>query len=144
MQPRISLITLAVTDLERAKSFYEETLGWPSAPSPPGIVFFDLNGLILSLYPHADLVQDYGGEECPANSSGFTLAHNVGSATEVDALFARLRSHGATILKPPQKAFWGGYSGYFQDPDGHRWEIAHNPFWTIMSDGRISMQPTPQ
>ena len=140
MEQRLSLITLGVADLARAKSFYENVVGWQPAPSPPEIAFFDLGGVIFSLFPDGELAKDYGGEANRTTYQGFALAHNVRSADEVEALFARLRAKGADIVKEPQKAFWGGYSGYFADPDGHKWEIAFNPYWTILEDGRISLQ----
>jgi catechol 2,3-dioxygenase-like lactoylglutathione lyase family enzyme len=143
MEPRVSLITLGVSDLARAVAFYEQVLGWSVAQHPPGVAFFDLGGVVLALFPHADLAQDMrlaqpvlsGGYE------GFALAHNLRSEQEVDALFARLRQHGATIVKAPHKTDWGGYSGYFADPDGHKWEVAHNPHWTVRPDGRIALSP---
>ena len=143
MEQRLSLVTLGVADLVRAVAFYETVLGWKAAASPPGITFFDLGGVVFALYPHAELAQDMrlalpsgrGGYE------GFALAHNLRSEQEVDALFTHLERHGATIVKPPQKADWGGYSGYFADPDGHQWEVAFNPFWTIGHDGRITLSP---
>ncbi|MBE7417019.1 MAG: VOC family protein [Ideonella sp.] len=143
MEPRVSLITLGVADLARAVAFYESVLGWKVAAHPPGVAFFDLGGLVFALYPHADLAHDMGLAE-PARGGGyegFALAHNLRSEHEVDALFAHLQRQGATIVKPPQKAQWGGYSGYFADPDGHRWEVAHNPFWTVGADGRIALSP---
>jgi len=141
MEQRISLITLGVADLPRARNFYEQVVGWTAAPSPPGVVFFDLNGLVFALWPHEELAKDLAMTAGSISAyRGYSLAHNVRSATEVDAIFARLRDHGATIVKEPHKTFWGGYSGYFSDPDGHTWEIAHNPSWTILQDGRISMQ----
>jgi len=143
MEPRLSLVTLGVADLARAVAFYQGVLGWKVAASPPGITFFDLGGLVLALFPHADLVQDMRLAQ-PVTSGGyegFALAHNLRSLQEVDALFAHLKRHGATIIKPPHKAEWGGYSGYFADPDGHKWEVAYNPFWTVGSDGRITMSP---
>jgi uncharacterized protein len=141
MEQRISLITLGVTDLQRAVDFYEQVVGWKAEPSPPGVVFFDLNGLVFALWPHDELAKDLGmtAGSVPAYR-GYSLAHNVRSEAEVDAIFARLRNHCATIVKEPHKTFWGGYSGYFSDPDGHMWEIANNPFWTVRRDGRISMQ----
>jgi len=95
---------------------------------------------VFALWPHHEMAKDMGitADSVPAYQ-GFALAHNVQSAEQVDAIFVRLKSHGATIIKEPQKAFWGGYSGYFSDPDGHTWEIAYNPFWTIRQDGRVSM-----
>ena len=141
MEQRISLITLGVADLRRAVSFYENALGWKPEASPAGVVFFDLNGLVFALWPHADMSQDLGlgAENLPAYR-GSALAYNARSETEVDAVFERLKAHGANILKPPHKTFWGGYSGYFCDPDGHVWEVAHNPFWTVRTDGRVSMK----
>ena len=142
MEQRISLITLGVADLQRAVAFYERGVGWKAESSPPGVVFFDLNGVVLALWPHDELAKDMGmtaADIVPAYR-GYSLAHNVKSEEEVDAIFARLKINGVTILKQPQKAFWGGYSGYFSDPDGHSWEIAYNPFWTIQKDGRVSMK----
>lgn len=140
MESRISLITLGVADLKRAVEFYERVVGWKSAPSPPEIAFFDLNGTVFSLYPHEALAKDMNARaEKSGEYEGFALAHNARSKDEVDAIFARLKNNGATIVKEPEEAFWGGYSGYFRDPDGHRWEVAYNPFWTIREDGRISL-----
>lgn len=141
MEQRISLITLGVADLQRAVAFYENVVGWKPAQSPPGVTFFDLNGFVFALWPHDELAKDMGitAGGVPAYR-GYTLAHNVRSEVEVDAIFARLAQNGATIVKQPQKVFWGGYSGYFSDPDGHTWEIAYNPFWTIQKDGRVAMQ----
>jgi len=141
MEQRISLITLGVADLQRAVAFYEQVVGWKAELSPPGVVFFDLNGVVFALWPHDELAKDLGmtGDNVPAYR-GYSLAHNVRSEQEVDAIFARLKNNGATIVKQPQKAFWGGYSGYFSDPDGHTWEITYNPFWLIQKDGRVSMK----
>lgn len=123
MEQRISLITLGVADLQLAVAFYEGVVGWKAAPSPPGVVFFDLNGVVFALWPHDEMVKDMGITADSARAyQGFALAHNVQSAEDVDAIFVRLKSHGATIIKEPQKTFWGGYSGYFSDPDGHTWE----------------------
>lgn len=140
MEQRMSLITLGVADLPRAVAFYEDALGWKPEPGPPGVVFFDLNGVVFALWPHDDLAKDMGvaADSVPAYR-GYALAHNVRSEAEVDAIFTQLETKGARIVKQPQKTFWGGYSGYFSDPDGHTWEIAHNPFWTIRKDGRVSM-----
>ena len=140
MEQRISLITLGVADLPRAVAFYEDAVGWKPEPGPPGVVFFDLNGVVFALWPHDDLAKDMGvaADTVPAYR-GYALAHNARSESEVDAIFTQLETKGARIVKQPQKTFWGGYSGYFSDPDGHTWEIAHNPFWTIRKDGRVSM-----
>ena len=140
MEQRISLITLGVTDLKRAVEFYERVVGWKAAPSPPGVAFFDLNGVVFSLFPHGELAKDMNARAGKSGGyQGFALAHNVQSEEEVNSIFARLKKNGAKIVKDPIKVFWGGYSGYFCDPDEHMWEIAYNPFWTIREDGRISM-----
>jgi catechol 2,3-dioxygenase-like lactoylglutathione lyase family enzyme len=140
MEQRLSLVTLGVADLARSRAFYERVVGWKAAGSPPGVVFFDLNGVVFALFPHEELEKDM---KAPAGtgrvSGGFALAYNARSQEEVDAIFARLKAGGATIVKAPEKAFWGGYSGYFADPDGHKWEVAWNPHWTILPDGRVSM-----
>ena len=142
MEQRISLVTLGVADLERAVAFYEGVVGWSVTPGPPGVAFFDLGGMIFGLYPHGELAEDMklpAGTRQKGAYEGFSLAHNARSKDEVDAIFARLKEKGAEILKEPEEAFWGGYSGYFADLDGHAWEIAFNPFWTIGEDGRIVM-----
>jgi uncharacterized glyoxalase superfamily protein PhnB len=140
MEQRISLITLGVADLARAIAFYEQVVGWEVSPSPPEIAFFDLDGVVFSLFPHDDLAKDMGVvAESQAVYQDFALAHNVRSKEEVDLIFSRLKDHGATIVKEPQQASWGGYSGYFSDPDGHKWEVSYNPYWTIRKDGRVSL-----
>ena len=142
MEQRLSMITLGVADLGRAKAFYEDVVGWKAAPGPPEIAFFDLGGLVFSLYPHADLAKDRNTPLDDSGGSGyegFALAHNARSKDEVDSIFAELKNKGATIVKQPEEVFWGGYSGYFSDPDGHCWEVAYNPYWTIGEDGRVSM-----
>ncbi|MDN3523651.1 VOC family protein [Halomonas sabkhae] len=129
MQPRISMITLGVEDIERAVRFYEQGLGWPRLESPPEVAFFTLNGTWLGLYGRAALAEDAGmsvGDK-PA-FGGVALAHNVASEAEVETVLAQAVAAGASLIKPAQKVFWGGYSGYFADPDGHLWEVAHNPF----------------
>jgi catechol 2,3-dioxygenase-like lactoylglutathione lyase family enzyme len=139
VEQRVSLITLGVADLDAAREFYERVFGWKAAESPPEIVFFDCNGVVFSLFAHNDLARDMASDAGRTGYEGFALAHNVASKEAVDELFAKLREQGVTIDKPPQAADWGGYSGYFSDPDGHKWEVAYNPFWTILEDGRISM-----
>lgn len=131
MNPRISMITLGVRDLEASIRFYEEGLGWPRMESPPGVAFFTLNGTWLGLYGREALAEDAGVAATECGFPGFSLAHNVTSEAEVDAVVAQAMAAGATLLKPPQKVFWGGYSGYFADPDGYLWEVAHNPFFWI-------------
>lgn len=141
MEKGLSLITLGVRDLKASRRFYVKTLGWQPMAEPEGVVFFDIGGLVLTLFPHTELAKDMGvalGKGVGEPYHGFSLALNKNSETEVDALFAELRGKNVTILKAPQRAFWGGYSGYFADPDGHAWEVAYNPAWTIGKHGRIS------
>ncbi|MDV3237399.1 MAG: VOC family protein [Gammaproteobacteria bacterium] len=129
MQPRISMITLAVRDLPAAIAFYEHGLGFPRMDSPPEVAFFTLDGTWLALYGREALAEDATVSARGEGFEGFTLAHNVGSEREVDAVVAQAVAAGATLVKPPQKVSWGGYSGYFKDPDGHLWEVAYNPFF---------------
>lgn len=135
MKPRISMITLGVRDMARAVAFYERGLGLPRMASPPEVAFFTLNGTWLALFGRDALAQDAG---VPAEGGGFAgvaLAHNVASEAEVDAVVAQAVAAGARLVKAPQKVSWGGYSGYFADPDGHLWEVAHNPhFWVGPAD----------
>ncbi|MCB0030200.1 MAG: VOC family protein [Anaerolineales bacterium] len=131
MQPRISMITLGVNDLERAVSFYRDGLGFPQMDSPPGVAFFTLNGTWLGLYGREELAEDATVPAAGSGFAGFSLAHNVHSDAEVDAVMAQAVAAGATQVKAPQKVFWGGYSGYFRDPEGFLWEVAHNPFTWI-------------
>jgi catechol 2,3-dioxygenase-like lactoylglutathione lyase family enzyme len=135
MKPRISMITLGVRDLAAAISFYERGLGFPRMESPPEVAFFTLNGTWLGLYGREALAEDAKIAAEGTGFEGFSLAHNVGSEKEVDEEVARAVAAGATLAKKPQKVFWGGYSGYFKDLDGHLWEVAHNPlFWVGPSD----------
>lgn len=130
MKPKISLVTLGVDDLDRATRFYREGLGLPQYEfEGGGVSFFSLEGTWLALYPRADLVKDIGlSEPVQFGFSGITLAHNVASKPEVDAVLERAVAAGATLVKPAQEVFWGGYSGYFQDTEGHYWEVAYNPY----------------
>ncbi len=142
MEQRLSMITLGVSDLQVSKQFYEQVVGWTSAHGPDGIAFFDLGGVVLSLYPHADLIKDMNAGEASSSDSpyqGIALAHNARSKEEEDSIFIGLKANGATMIKEPEEVFWGGYSGYFSDPDGHPWEVAYNAYWSILEDGRISM-----
>lgn len=131
MQPRISMITLGVTDLERAVKFYRDGLGFPQIDSPPEVAFFSLNGSWLSLFGREALAADAQVAAEGSGFAGFSLAHNVHSEAEVDAVMAQAIAAGATAVKAPEKVFWGGYSGYFRDLDGFLWEVAHNPFTWI-------------
>lgn len=127
MEPRISLITLGVADLERATRFYEECLGLPRLETPPEITFFELGKTWLALWPRESLVADAGVSPAGSGFPGFALAHNVRSPAEVDAILARAASGGGRVVKPGHPTDWGGYAGYFADPDGFLWEVAHNP-----------------
>ena len=127
MEPRISFITLGVSDLERATRFYRDVLQLPQLPTPPEVVFFEMGRTWLALWPRECLAADAG---VPAEGSGFprfSLAHNVRSEEEVDALLNHVSEHGGKVLKPGHRADWGGYTGYFADPDGFLWEVAWNP-----------------
>lgn len=135
MKPRISMITLGVSDLARSIAFYEKGLGFPRMESPPEVAFFTLNGTWLGLYGREALADDAGVSSEGEGFESFTLAHNVSSEHEVDEVVSQAVAAGATLVKTPQKVFWGGYSGYFRDPDGHLWEVAHNPlFWVGPAD----------
>ena len=136
MKPRITVLTLGVDNLERAVTFYRDGLGLPT----PGIVgqefeygavaFFELQaGLRLALWPRKNIARDAGIAAAPASATELAIGHNVGSEEEVDAVMEQARRAGAAIIKPAQDTFWGGYAGYFQDPDGHLWEVAWNPQW---------------
>ena len=127
MEPRISLITLGVAELETATRFYEDGLGLPRLKAPPSIVFFELGKTWLALWPRESLAADAGLSAAGSGFPGFALAHNVRSAAEVDALLAHVATQGATVVKAGHATDWGGYSGYFTDPDGFLWEVAHNP-----------------
>ena len=130
MKPRISMITLGVSDMEASVKFYRDGLGFPQMDSSPEVAFFTLNGTWLGLYGRDALAEDATVSVDGSGFAGFTLAHNVASEAEVDQTMEHAVSVGAKMVKPPQKVFWGGYSGYFQDPDGYLWEVAYNPhFW---------------
>lgn len=131
MQPRMSMITLGVSDLQKSILFYETGLGFPKMDSPPTVAFFTLNGTWLALYPRHLLAEDATVPASGTGFAGFTIAHNVNTEAEVDAVLQLAVNAGATLVKPGQKVFWGGYSGYFADPDGFLWEVAHNPFFWV-------------
>lgn len=134
MDQRLSLITLGVDDLARSRRFFEEGLGWRPGTVAEGVCFYQLPGLGLALFGREDLAED-AQRPVDGRFSGITLAINERSRAEVDATFAQALTAGATGLKPPREVFWGGYSGYFADLDGHTWEVAHNPGCTIHADG---------
>lgn len=133
MKPKISLITLGVYDLTRAIHFYREGLGLPEHETDSNeVAFFKLEGAWLSLFPHEALAKDIGiQDDSPSGFSGITLAHNVGSQNAVDQVLKQAVAAGAELIKPGQEVFWGGYSGYFRDPEGHYWEVAYNPFMDL-------------
>ena len=142
MDPRLSLVTLGVADLERSRAFYE-ALGWRSESKPEeGVVFFQSGSMIFGLWSRAELAKDNGVVDS-GGWGGVGLAYNVDSPAAVDTFLARARDAGATIVREGGETFWGGYNGVFLDPDGHPWEIAHNPFWTLEPDGSIRLPAEP-
>lgn len=137
MDQRVSLVTLGVADIDRARAFYE-ALGW-SGESPDGeVVFFQAAGMVVALWGREQLASDSAVYD-PGGWGGVTLAINVGSPLEVDTVLAQAQSAGATIGRPGAATFWGGYSGVFVDPDGHPWEVAQNPGWVLRADGTVSL-----
>jgi len=138
MEQRLSLVTLGVRDLGRARAFYE-ALGWRSGAEPgDDVVFFQCGGMVVALWDRARLAEDTVAEDA-GGWGGITLAYNTRSPEEVDAVLAEAAAAGGTILRAGAATFWGGYSGVFADPDGHPWEVAHNPYWTLRADGSISL-----
>ena len=137
MEQRISLITLAVSDMDRAATFYN-ALGWKQVDSPDGVVAFDLIGQVLGLYPRAMLAADMGLQEAEITGfSGVTLAYNVAEKSQVAPIYQAALAAGARGIKEPHDIFWGGHIAYFADPDGHVWEIAHNPFSPLGPNGEF-------
>ena len=139
MEQRLSLVTLGVADIDRSRRFYEDGLGWKRGNKEDSVVFFQLPGSILALWSRAALAEDAGLADAGAGFSGVALAYNARSRADADAVLAEAGKAGARILKPAHETFWGGYSGYFADPDGHVWEVAHNPFWTVDEAGQVRM-----
>ena len=136
MEPRVSLITIGVDDLERSRKFYE-ALGWRSASKPEdGVVFFQSGSMVFALWSREELAKDSEVTDS-GGWGGVTLAYNVGSPADVDEFLAVAHAAGATIGRAGAETFWGGYSGVFIDPDGHPWEVAHNPFWTVTDAGDV-------
>ncbi|MFV2002611.1 MAG: VOC family protein [Paracoccaceae bacterium] len=135
---RVTLITLGVADLERSAKFYAD-LGWKPTRDQEGIVFYQINGMVLGLFGIGPLAEDQGRPDATLGTGAMTLAQNFATTHEVDAAFAAALAAGATKLKTPQKVFWGGYSGYYADPDGHVWEVAMNPFWPLNDDGSLTL-----
>jgi hypothetical protein len=139
LEQRLSLVTLGCADQVRAKAFYRDVFGWTPFLETDDIAFFDLGGIVLGVWTHEGLKADSHTDGPLSAYRGSALAYNTRSEAEVDAIFADLKAKGATILKPPVKAEWGGYSGYIADPDGHAWEIAYNPGWPIGAEGRLQI-----
>ena len=138
MEQRVSLVTLGVEDLARARSFYE-ALGWRSGAAPADdVVFFQAGGMIVALWGREQLTDDSAVTDS-GGYGGVTLAYNARGREEVDAVIEQARAAGARIGREPAETFWGGYSGIFVDPEGHPWEVAHNPHWTVGEDGSVSL-----
>jgi predicted lactoylglutathione lyase len=138
VEQRVSLVTLGVRDLARARAFYE-ALGWTTRAEPgDDVVFFQAGGMVVALWDRARLAEDSGVDDA-GGWGGVTFAHNVRSPEEVDAVTEEARRAGANVVREPAETFWGGYSAAFTDPDGHPWEVAHNPRWTIREDGSIEL-----
>ena len=137
MEQRLSLITLGVSDVPRAQAFYE-ALGWSGTSPDDDVMFFQAGGMIVALWDRGKLAEDSGVTDT-GGWGGVTLAYNVRSPEEVDAVLAEAAAAGATIPRSGATTFWGGYSGVFADPDGHPWEVAHNPSWTVHEDGRTTL-----
>jgi catechol 2,3-dioxygenase-like lactoylglutathione lyase family enzyme len=138
VEQRVSLITLGVADVARSRAFYE-ALGWATSAEPGSdVVFFQAGGMIVALWSRAQLAEDTAVTD-RGGWGGMALAHNVRSPVEVDAVLAEADAAGATVARTGAETFWGGYSGVFVDPDGHAWEIAHNPFWVLAENGSVSL-----
>ena len=138
MEQRLSLVTLGVADLARSLRFYE-SLGWRRGNRHPEVVFFQLGGAIFALWARESLAADAGLPAAGSGFGGIVLAYNTRTRDEVDAVMAEAAAAGGTILKPASDAFWGGYTGCFADPDGHPWEVAWNPDWTLHEDGSVRL-----
>lgn len=139
---RVTLITLGVDDLARSRAFYE-ALGWTPASAQEGVVFYQMHGAVLGLFGRADLAKDQGRPGADLGTGAMTLAQNFATEAEVDAAYSAALAAGAKALKRPEKVFWGGYSGYYADPDGHVWELAMNPYWPLAPDGSLTLPEAP-
>lgn len=136
---RVTLITLGVTDLAASHAFYAR-LGWQAhGESQETVVFFQMHGAVLGLFPLTELAKDQGRPNVHLGVGAMALAQNFATEAEVDAAFTAAVTAGGTVLKAPEKVFWGGYSGYWADPDGHVWEVAMNPFWPLHDDGSLTL-----
>lgn len=140
MEPRITLLTLCVSDLDRSVRFYRDGLGWPlSSASQDDVAFFRSGGTVLALWSRQALADDAGIAPEGSGFGGVSLAHNVRERTEVDVVLAEALAAGATLLRPAAEVFWGGYTAYFADPDGYPWEVAWNPFFPFNADGSLNL-----
>jgi catechol 2,3-dioxygenase-like lactoylglutathione lyase family enzyme len=140
MNQHLHIVTLGVRDFETSKKFYSETLGWKqSSASNDGITFFQAGGIVLALFPREELAKDAVVDPEGNGFSGFTLAYNAQSESEVDKIINDLKAKGVRIVKEPQKVFWGGYSSYFVDPDDNCWEVAYNPFFPFDENGNLKL-----
>jgi len=135
---RVTLITLGVADMARSRKFYAD-LGWIVTEEQDEVTFYQINGLVLGLFGVGPLALDQGRPNAKLGTGAMSLAQNFNSETEVDVAFAAALAAGATSLKKPEKVFWGGYSGYYADPDGHVWEVAMNPYWPLNDDGSLTL-----
>ncbi|MFZ1470027.1 MAG: VOC family protein [Paracoccaceae bacterium] len=135
---RVTLITLGVADLTAAKAFYAR-LGWVPREGTDGVAFYQMHGVVLGLFGREALAEDQGRPGVTLGTGAVTLAQNFSTEAEVDAAYAAALAAGGTALKAPEKVFWGGYSGYWADPDGHVWEVAMNPFWPLADDGSLTL-----
>jgi uncharacterized glyoxalase superfamily protein PhnB len=135
---RVTLITLGVSDLAAARAFYAR-LGWVEHSGTEGVAFYQMHGALLGLFGREDLARDQGREGARLGTGAMTLAQNFVTKAEVDAAFEAAIVAGGTVLKRPEEVFWGGYSGYWADPDGHVWEVAMNPFWPLNDDGSLTL-----
>ena len=138
---RVTLITLGVGNIASSRAFYE-ALGWVPASVQEGVAFYQMHGAVLALFGRADLAADQGRTGATLGTGAMTLAQNFASEAEVDAAYDLALRNGASPLKKPEKVFWGGYSGYYADPDGHVWEVAMNPFWPLDEDGSLTLPGT--
>lgn len=140
MRQKLNLITLGVSDMKKSLAFYENGLKWKrSTAGTEDMVVFPLGGVVLGLYSRSSLAEDAEVPEAGSGFRGITLSFNAKSEAEVDAVFKEIAALGATIVKPAQKVFWGGYSGYFSDPDGHLIEVAYNPFWALDENDNLDL-----
>jgi catechol 2,3-dioxygenase-like lactoylglutathione lyase family enzyme len=140
MEQRVSLVTLGVADLERSRRFYQDGLGWTPGFQNAEVIFFQTGGSVFALWSRADLAADAGVSAEGSGFPGIALAHNVRERDEVDKILSEAAAAGATIVKAARDTAWGGYTGYFSDPDGMLWEVAWNPSWPIAADGSVTLQ----